>query len=68
MVAQSALLAEAEEYPSAPEKVQEARLCRLRSTSTGDGPGVGSGAGDAKTAVAPRRAAAAREEVYMINT
>lgn len=74
IVAQSFLLAEAEEYPSSPEKVHEARLCRLRPTSAGEGPGVGSGAGVAKTAAAPKRAATTtreeeeEEEVYMINT
>lgn len=64
MVAQSFLLAEALEYPSSPENVQDARLCKLRATSTGEGARVGLGAGEARTPEARRKTVSV--DVYMI--
>lgn len=64
IVAQSFLLADALEYPSSPEKVQDSRLCKLRATSTGEGAGVGLGAGEAKMPEKSRRTVSA--DVYMI--
>lgn len=65
IVAQSFLLAEALEYPSSPENVQDARLCRLRVTSPGVGAGVGFGAGEARAPETRRKTA--KLEVYMVN-